>query len=266
MARQRKVGQEMTGASGTPDPPGRERVATGREGRRTGRSVAFPPGAGAALDRAVRGGPRERWELERALAGGPEALLCGVDEVGRGPLAGPVVAAAVVLRPGAILTRADDSKKLDLPARLRAMREISTAALAISWRAVAPASIDRVNIRQATFLAMRGAVAALSLRPAVVVADGEVCPGLSLPTLGFPKADGLVPAVSAASIVAKLVRDALMEDLARFYPQYGFERHKGYPSPEHLGALKAHGPCPEHRRSYAPVREALELTLFDAPG
>ncbi|HVP39968.1 MAG TPA: ribonuclease HII [Candidatus Saccharimonadales bacterium] len=226
----------------------------------------WPPREWAArLQAAATGGPLQRWELERALAGGPRRLLGGVDEAGRGPLAGPVVAAAVVLRPGAVLRHADDSKRLDRPGRLRAMREISASALAVAWRAVPPAVIDRVNIRQATFLAMRGAVAALAVRPAVLVSDGEPCPGLPEPTLGFPRADGLVPAVSAASVVAKLVRDALMEDLARFHPEYGFERHKGYPTPEHLEAVRLHGPCAAHRRSFAPVREALEPCLFEVP-
>ncbi|MBI5837939.1 MAG: ribonuclease HII [Candidatus Eisenbacteria bacterium] len=217
------------------------------------------------LEQAAAGGPGERHALERALAGAEGALLCGVDEAGRGPLAGPVVAAAVILKPRARLLLADDSKRLDHAQRLRAMAEISAAAVALAWRAVSPACIDRVNIRQASFLAMRGAVNALGWEPAMVVTDGEPCPGMPAPTTGFPRADGLVPAVSAASIVAKLVRDAIMADLARFHPGYGFERHKGYPTPDHFRALRSLGPCAAHRRSFAPVREALELSLFPVP-
>ena len=228
--------------------------------------------AGAGTDSRRRGGPgpgpasrgdsAERWAFERRLAGGPERLLCGVDEVGRGPLAGPVVAAAVVLRPEARLTWATDSKLLDHAGRLRAIVEIASAALAISWRAVSARRIDQVNIREASFQAMRGAVTGLCVRPAVIVTDGEVCPRMPHETVGFPKADLLVPAVSAASIVAKLVRDAWMEDLARFHPHYGFEKHRGYPTPEHLEALRRLGACPEHRRSFAPVRELDQFPLF----
>jgi ribonuclease HII len=211
--------------------------------------------------RAPRG-PRQRWAFERELAGGPDGLLCGVDEVGRGPLAGPVVAAAVVLKPDAVLRQSTDSKLMTPAGRLAAMTEIAAAALAISWRAVSAAEIDRVNIRQASFLAMRRSVAALCVAPAVIVCDGEICPGMPFRTVGFPKADLHVPAVSAASIVAKLIRDAWMEDLARFHPHYGFERHRGYPTPEHLALLREHGPCREHRRSFAPVRELVQGTLF----
>lgn len=225
--------------------------------------------AGTGKDsRAIRGRRRdkaaaERHDFERSLAGGPGALVCGVDEVGRGPLAGPVVAAAVILKPDAFLgARVTDSKLLTHAGRILALPEIAASALAISWRAVSPSAIDRVNIRQATFLAMRGAVAALAVEPEVVVTDGEACPGMPYRTVGFPKADFLVPAVAAASIVAKVIRDALMEDLARFHPQYGFERHRGYPTPEHLEALRVHGPCPQHRRSFAPVRASLERELF----
>lgn len=206
--------------------------------------------------------PRARWEFERRLAGGPEALLCGLDEVGRGPLAGPVVAAAVILKPGSVLRHARDSKLLSLEQRQRAAREISEHALAISWRAVSASRIDVLNIRQASFAAMRGAYAALGMAAHIAVVDGEICPGLPVDTLGFPKADSHVPAVSAASIVAKLVRDTMMEDLARFHPEYGFERHRGYPTPEHLAALRQHGPCPEHRRSFAPVRDLVASGLF----
>lgn len=224
--------------------------------------------AKAGKDSRAAAGPgaarsaEERHAYERELSGSPLGLVCGVDEAGRGPLAGPVVAAAVILRPGCRLSdRVTDSKMLDLTGRKRAMDEIAAFALSICWRAVSAAHIDRVNIRQASFEAMRGAVAGLGMLPDVIVTDGEPCPGMPARTVGFPKADFLVPAVSAASIVAKLVRDVIMEDLARLHPEFGFERHKGYPTPEHLLALRLHGPCAEHRRSYAPVRECVELTL-----
>ena len=208
--------------------------------------------------------PLERWSFERLLARGSSRLVRGVDEAGRGPLAGPVVAAAVILDPAALLTDAvTDSKLLDLTGRLLAMREISPAAVAIAWRAISPKEIDRVNIRQASFLAMRGAVAGLPFLPDVVVTDGEPCPGMPVRTEGFPRADFLVPAVAAASIVAKLVRDAIMADMARFHPVYGFDHNRGYPTPGHLGALREHGPCREHRMTYAPVRARLEMPLFE---
>ncbi len=224
--------------------------------------------ASAGKDSRSAGGPRPartadaRYAYERELAGSPSGLVCGVDEAGRGPLAGPVVAAAVILRPECRLSaRVTDSKMLDLPGRRRAMDEIAASALSFCWRAISAAHIDRINIRQASFAAMRGAVEGLGLLPDVIVTDGEPCPGMPARTVGFPRADFLVPAVSAASVVAKLVRDVIMEDLARLHPEFGFERHKGYPTPEHLAALRLHGPCREHRRSYAPVRECVELTL-----
>ena len=206
--------------------------------------------------------PEAKYAFERELGGKPDALVCGVDEAGRGPLAGPVVAAAVILKPGFRLSaRVTDSKMLDLAGRKRAMDEIAASALCLCWREVGPAEIDRINIRQASFLAMRRSVEGLGLLPDVIVTDGEPCPDMPAHTVGFPKADFLVPVVSAASIVAKLVRDVMMEGLSRRYPLYGFERHKGYPSPEHLAALREHGPCEAHRKSYAPVRACLELSL-----
>lgn len=180
-----------------------------------------------------------------------------MDEAGRGPLAGPVFAAAVVLDPDRPIAGLADSKKLSARRRESlawAIRERSRA-----W-AVAEASvseIDRLNILQATLLAMKRAVAQLPVRPDQVLVDGTHCPALDLPMRAIVRGDALVPEISAASILAKTARDAAMRELHREYPQYGFDRHKGYPTEQHLAALHAHGPCAAHRRSYAPVREAL---------
>jgi len=194
---------------------------------------------------------------------------CGVDEAGRGPLAGPVFAAAVVLDPERPIPGLADSKKLSATRRetlARAIRERSRA-----W-AVAEASveeIDRLNILQATLLAMARAVAQLALAPDEVLVDGTHCPPLDLPMRAIVRGDALVPEISAASILAKTARDAAMRELHREYPQYGFDRHKGYPTREHAAALRAHGACPAHRRSYAPVQAMLapnEVSTFDHSG
>lgn len=189
----------------------------------------------------------------------PEGLVCGVDEAGRGPLAGPVVAAAVILDPARTIAGLNDSKKLLARKRLLLAAEIRATALA--W-AVAEASveeIDRINILQASLLAMQRAVVALRGARGPVVAshaliDGNRCP-LLLPCSGeaIVGGDGKVAAIAAASILAKTVRDAGMLVAHASYPQYGFDRHMGYPTAFHLQALREHGACPLHRRSFAPV-------------
>lgn len=183
-------------------------------------------------------------------------LVCGVDEAGRGPLAGPVVAAAVILDPTRPVTGLRDSKQLSA-----ARREALAAAIresALGW-AVARATveeIDLLNILQATLLAMRRAVDALPLSPTLARIDGNRAPHLSCAIELIVGGDALDPCISAASILAKTERDADMLRLHQCHPQYGFDRHKGYPTAEHLSLLRQHGPCGEHRRSFAPVRLA----------
>lgn len=188
-----------------------------------------------------------------------EGLVCGVDEAGRGPLAGPVVAAAVILDPARPIAGLNDSKKLSAKKREALAVEIREKALA--W-AVAEASveeIDRINILQASLLAMQRAVAALATPPEHALIDGNRCPALACPAEAVIGGDGKVAAIAAASILAKTVRDAGMLELHTAHPQYGFDRHMGYPTAVHLAALREHGVSPEHRRSYAPVARILQL-------
>ena len=185
-------------------------------------------------------------------------LICGVDEAGRGPLAGAVVAAAVILDPARPIEGLGDSKKLSERARDRLAPIIRERALA--W-AVAEASveeIDRLNILQATMLAMQRAVAGLARRPDLVRVDGNRCPLLELPCEAVVKGDATVPAIAAASILAKTVRDAQLMVLDTAHPEYGFAKHKGYPTADHLAALRRHGVLACHRRSFGPVRQLLD--------
>lgn len=187
----------------------------------------------------------------------PEGLICGVDEAGRGPLAGPVVAAAVILDPQRPIDGLNDSKKLTAARRETLAVEIREKALA--W-AVAEASveeIDRLNILQASLLAMQRAVSGLSLVPEKALVDGNKCPVLACPVEAIVGGDGKLAAIAAASILAKTVRDVLMQELHACYPQYGFDRHKGYPTALHLAALREHGISPVHRRSYGPVAQMI---------
>ena len=182
-------------------------------------------------------------------------LLVGVDEAGRGPLAGPVVAAAVMLDDRAPIRGLRDSKQLTALARERLFEEILAKALCCRIAQASVEEIDRLNILQATLLAMRRAVAGLRLRPHLVLVDGNRTPAVDMPVRAIVKGDMTVPCISAASILAKVHRDRLCAELHERHPEYGFAGHKGYPTPAHLAALRAHGPCPEHRRSFAPVRE-----------
>jgi ribonuclease HII len=181
----------------------------------------------------------------------------GVDEAGRGPLAGPVVAAAVILPAQGEIDGLADSKSLSAPQRERLVAEIRRTAMAWGVAAASVAEIDRFNILQASLLAMRRAVARLAVIPHLALVDGNQCPKLMLPMRAIVNGDALVPAISAASIMAKVYRDHVMERLHRRYPQYGFASHKGYATAAHLRALRKFGPCPLHRRSFAPVRELL---------
>lgn len=184
-------------------------------------------------------------------------LICGVDEAGRGPLAGPVYAAAVILDAGRPLEGLADSKKLSARSRERLAPCIRERALAWSVAFASVEEIDALNILQATLLAMRRAVEALSLRPDEVLVDGTQCPRIDLPVRAVIKGDSTVAAISAASILAKTTRDAEMQRLHALYPQYGLDRHKGYPTAEHLSALRQHGVVAIYRRSFRPVRELL---------
>jgi len=189
----------------------------------------------------------------------PEGLVCGVDEAGRGPLAGPVVAAAVILDPARPIIGLNDSKKLSERRRQALAVEIREKALA--W-AVAEASveeIDRLNILHASLLAMQRAVAKLDVAPERAMIDGNRCPRLPVPAEAVVKGDGKIASIAAASILAKTDRDAGMLVLHEQYPHYGFDRHMGYPTPAHFAALAAHGASPVHRRSFAPVARQLSL-------
>jgi len=184
-------------------------------------------------------------------------LLAGVDEAGRGPLAGPVVAAAVILDEARPIAGLADSKVLTARARQRLHDEICAKALCVEVARATEQEIDELNILQATLLAMRRAVQTLRLTPARVLVDGNRLPTLPMPAQAIVKGDALVPAISAASIVAKVRRDAWCLEVHEQFPQYGFATHKGYPTVEHLEALRRHGPSPVHRRSFAPVRDAV---------
>lgn len=184
-------------------------------------------------------------------------LVAGVDEAGRGPLAGPVVAAAVILDDLAPIAGLADSKALTAARRERLFDEIRARALCCCIAEASVEEIDRLNILQATMLAMRRAVEGLRLTPHRVLVDGNRLPVLKVPGEAIVKGDAKVKAISAASILAKVHRDRLCLSLDAEYPQYGFATHKGYPTAEHLAALQRHGACAAHRRSYAPVKALL---------
>ena len=184
-------------------------------------------------------------------------LVAGVDEAGRGPLAGPVVAAAVILDELQPIRGLNDSKKLRARTRDRLYDEIRAKALCCCIAEASVEEIDRLNILQATLLAMRRAVDGLRLRPHRVLVDGNRLPVLPMPAEAIVQGDAKVPAISAASILAKVHRDRLCLALHERHPQYGFDGHKGYPTAAHLAALRQHGACDVHRRSFAPVRAVL---------
>ncbi len=189
----------------------------------------------------------------------PADLIAGVDEAGRGPLAGPVAVAAVILDPTRPIDGLDDSKKLTEARREALAPVIRERALAWHIEFVEADEIDHLNILQATLAGMRRALFGLSIPPTLARIDGNRLPkDLPCPAEALIGGDALDTAIMAASILAKTARDARLRDLDLEFPQYGFARHKGYPSPGHLAALREHGPCPAHRRSYAPVRRALE--------
>jgi len=183
--------------------------------------------------------------------------LCGVDEAGRGPLCGPVVAAAVILDPARPIVGLADSKKLSEKRRDRLAIEIREKALAWCIAEASVEEIDCLNILHATMLAMQRAVAGLAVLPDRVLVDGNRCPRLDLPCEAVVKGDSLVAEISAASILAKTARDAQLRELDKLYPQYGLAGHKGYPTAGHLAALRAHGACDIYRKSFGPVRDVI---------
>lgn len=198
-----------------------------------------------------------QWDL-------PAGLVAGVDEAGRGPLAGPVVAAAVILDDKQPIAGLADSKKLSAVRRERLFDEIRAKALCCCVAEATVEEIDRLNILQATLLAMQRAVAGLRLKPSLVLVDGNRLPVLDVRAEAIVQGDAKVQAISAASILAKVTRDRGLVALHEQFPQYGFDQHKGYGTTVHLAALQAHGPCLAHRLSFAPVVLAAQRTSFAA--
>lgn len=194
-------------------------------------------------------------QAELPWDGEDPALTAGVDEAGRGPLAGPVFAAAVILDELRPIAGLADSKVLTARRREQLHDLILERALCCSVAQASAQEIDEINILQASLLAMRRAVAGLRLRPRLVLVDGNRLPVLDVRAQAVVRGDALVPAISAASILAKVQRDRWCEELDRVHPGYGFARHKGYPTEAHLAALREHGACAEHRRSFAPVAQ-----------
>ena len=197
-----------------------------------------------------------RGQLELALQAS-ERLVCGVDEAGRGPLAGAVYAAAVILDPAAPIAGLRDSKVLSASRRDALSIEIRAHALAWAVASASVQEIDELNILQATMLAMKRAVELLDPAPTLARVDGNRAPRLLCAVQTLVRGDALDPAISAASILAKTSRDAALMQLHARWPMYGFDRHKGYPTAEHVAMLRLHGACPEHRRSFAPVSQVL---------
>lgn len=219
----------------------------------------------AALKKRYEHERREQTRLdgmlnfERVLWQSGLRYIAGVDEVGIGPLAGPVVAAAVVFRAGTCIGGVDDSKRLDAPTRTTLAAAIRRGALGVGIGVATVEEIDRLNVYHAGLLAMRRAVEALPVPPQHVLVDARTIPGLAVPQNPFAKGDGINFSIAAASIVAKTHRDALMERLDGDYPEYGFRRHKGYSTPEHQGAIRRYGPCALHRMSYPFIQELRGL-------
>lgn len=189
-------------------------------------------------------------------------LIAGVDEAGRGPLAGPVVAAAVILDDLKPIKGLADSKQLTAKRREKLYDEIRAKALCCSIAQATVEEIDRLNILQATMLAMQRAVQGLRLKPAKVLVDGNRLPALDVLAEAIVSGDALVPAISAASILAKVSRDRMLLELHALHPEFGFDRHKGYGTAQHLRALQTHGALAAHRRSFAPVARALDATVI----
>lgn len=202
---------------------------------------------GEALERELQR-LEEMGRYEREYAGlGP---ICGVDEAGRGPLAGPVAAGAVILPADVRILRLNDSKKLSPKVRDELFDEIKEKAIAWNVAVVSPARIDEMNILQATYEAMREAIDGLSTAPGVLLNDAVSIPGISIRQVPIIKGDAKSISIAAASILAKVTRDRMMEEYGRVYPEYGFEKHKGYGTAAHMDAIRRLGPCPIHRRTF----------------
>jgi ribonuclease HII len=205
------------------------------------------------------------FRIERKCLKAGRWPVAGIDEAGRGPLAGPVSVAAVILDPDNLPRGLDDSKQLDHDERERLYAIIMKKALCVSVALASPREIDTVNIRQATLGAMRRAVAGLSIRPVHALVDGnDLPPGLCCAGEYVIKGDGISFSIAAASIVAKVTRDRLMKRLGVKFPQYGFGHHAGYATKAHLAALNEHGPCPYHRFSFSPMKPGAEPVVTDA--
>lgn len=200
---------------------------------------------------------KARLAQQVALIWDVSGLIAGVDEAGRGPLAGPVVAAAVILDDLNPIKGLADSKKLTAARREKLFDEIRAKALCCSIAQASVEEIEQLNILQATLLAMRRAVEGLRLKPKLVLVDGNRLPVLDVLAEAIIQGDALVPAISAASILAKVTRDRWCAEYDLQFPQYGFAKHKGYGTAEHMAALKAHGACPEHRKTFRPVTDVL---------
>jgi len=216
--------------------------------------VARRSGAGAKARRGL-------WRTERELRAQGFASIAGVDEAGRGPLAGPVVAAAVILPVGCRLSGLADSKLLSAAERERLFGLIQERSVAVGVGMVDARMVDRLNVLRAAQLAMRQAIGQLEPRPDLVLVDGRWLPGVDVPQRAIVGGDRSCGSVAAGSVVAKVVRDRLMMELDEQYPGYGFGQHKGYATQAHLACLRELGPCPEHRRSFAPVRAVLQEAL-----
>ncbi len=204
--------------------------------------------------------------LEKELRHRGYRLVAGVDEAGRGSLAGPVVAAAVILPEGCVLPGLDDSKKLDPPSRARLDRAVRERALAVGIGAVSARDIDARDILRASLAAMKIAIGSLDPKPDVLLVDAVSVPGVELPQIPVVRGDSLCSSIAAASVVAKVHRDRLLAELAARHPAYGFEHHKGYGTPEHWKALRLYGPCPEHRLTYRGVVPEEGLLWPGRPG
>ncbi len=232
----------------------RGRAAAPKAGA-AGKAAASAPSK-AATKRATRHALAQQAGL---LFESPDDVVCGVDEAGRGPLAGPVVAAAVILDPARPIAGLDDSKALTARARDALYDLIVERSLAWCVASASVEEIDTLNILHATMLAMRRAVEGLAVTPTLAKIDGNRCPVLAVRSEAVIGGDALVPSISAASIIAKVTRDRMLLELHEAFPVYGFDAHAGYGTPQHLSALRDHGPCEHHRRSFAPVREAYAL-------